>query len=287
MGKKKNIYKVIAIVCGVICLIAVIWLIRNMISLEKAKKQMDYIVDNYISDNSGQKKTEAKTETQDTQETVDVEVSLWDSLNLNTLDNYNVPEKNIDFSALAAEQNEDIYAWITVPGTKIDYPIVQNPEELDYYLEHNLDGSKGLPGCIYTQFLNSKDWTDNNTVVYGHNMKNGTMFKGLHNYEDPNFFEDNPYIYVYTEDGYVLVYKIFAAYKFPAAHLLLCFDMSTPEGYQEYLDSIFTYESFSSNFNMGITLNANNKIITLSTCISNEPDLRYQVQGVLVARGEK
>lgn len=71
--------------------------------------------------------------------------------------------------------NPDVYAWITVPGTEIDYPILQHPSDNSYYLMHNIDGSYGYPGCIYTENLNSKDFTDNNTVIYGHNMKNDSM----------------------------------------------------------------------------------------------------------------
>ena len=79
--------------------------------------------------------------------------------------------------------NPDVYAWITVPGTEIDYPILQHPSDNSYYLMHNIDGSYGYPGCIYTENLNSKDFTDNNTVIYGHNMKNGSMFAQLHKFE--------------------------------------------------------------------------------------------------------
>lgn len=69
--------------------------------------------------------------------------------------------------------NPDVYAWITVPGTEI--PILQQPSDNSYYFMHNMDGSYGYPGCIYTENLNSKDFTDNNTVIYGHNMKNDSM----------------------------------------------------------------------------------------------------------------
>lgn len=83
-----------------------------------------------------------------------------------------IPEKDIDFAALK-EENSDVYAWIYVPGTNVDYPVLQHPTDDAYYLEHNMDGSKGLPGCIYSESVNTKDFTDPNTVLYGHNMKNG------------------------------------------------------------------------------------------------------------------
>lgn len=107
--------------------------------------------------------------------------------------------------------NPDVYAWITVPGTEIDYPILQHPSDNSYYLMHNIDGSYGYPGCIYTENLNSKDFTDNNTVIYGHNMKNGSMFAQLHKFEDPDFFRGNREVLIYLPDE-VLHYTIFAAH---------------------------------------------------------------------------
>lgn len=202
---------------------------------------------------------------------------------VNPLDAYDVPVKTIEWEALKAE-NEHVYAWLTVPGTAIDYPVVQHPEELDYYLLHNFDGSSGHPGCIYTQLLNSKEWDDPHTVLYGHNMRNGSMFAGLHQYEDSLFFEENPYVYIYSEDC-VRVYQIFAAYEFTNAHLLLLFDSKDPENFEKYLEDIFKSEGFNDNINREIELTAENKIITLSTCVTNKPDNRFLVQAVLVAEG--
>ena len=103
----------------------------------------------------------------------------------------------VDFAGMW-EVNKDVYAWITVPGTVIDYPILQHATDNTYYLNYNIDGSYGYPGCIYTENMNSKDFTDNNTVIYGHNMKNGTMFAGLHKFEDRSFFEENTKVYIYA-----------------------------------------------------------------------------------------
>ena len=103
-----------------------------------------------------------------------------------------IPEKEVDFADLQENTNGDIYAWIHIPDTKIDYPVLQHPTDNSYYLNHNLDGSRGYPGCIYTEDYNKKDFTDPNTVLYGHNMKNGTMFAGLHKYGDSEYLEEHP-----------------------------------------------------------------------------------------------
>ena len=101
-----------------------------------------------------------------------------------------IPDKQIDWEMLK-EENADIYAWIYIPNTNIDYPILQHPTDDNYYLQHNLDGSTGYPGCIFTQSMNALDFTDSNTVIYGHNMGDGSMFHTLHEFEDNIFFDDN------------------------------------------------------------------------------------------------
>ena len=191
-----------------------------------------------------------------------------------------IPEKNIDWDELHS-QNSDIYAWIYVPGTNIDYPILQHPEDKSFYLNHNIDGSEGYPGCIYTQNVNKKDWTDPNTVIYGHNMNNGSMFHDLHKFEDAVFFDETQYLYIYTPER-TLVYEIFASYPFSNIDLIMCFDYSTPEALLVYFDGIWTNRSMTSHFRDSVVLYGDSRIITMSTCIGGQPDMRYLVQAVLL-----
>ena len=179
--------------------------------------------------------------------------------------------------------NPDVYAWITVPGTDIDYPILQHASDNTYYLMHNIDGSYGYPGCIYTENMNSKDFTDNNTVIYGHNMKNGSMFAQLHKFEDPDFFKENREVLIYLPDE-VLHYTIFAAHIYDDRHLLYSFEFTDPEVYQKYLDSIFSTRDMSANIDKDITVTTDDQIITLVTCIGSQPTNRLLVQAVLTDR---
>ena len=179
--------------------------------------------------------------------------------------------------------NSDTYAWITIPGTDIDYPILQHASDNSYYLMHNIDGSYGYPGCIYTENLNSKDFTDNNTVIYGHNMKNGSMFAQLHKFEDPDFFRDNREVLIYLPEE-VLHYTIFAAHIYDDRHLLYSFDFSDPEVYQNYLDSVFSTRDMNANIDREVTVTNKDQIITLVTCIGSQPDKRLLVQAVLTDR---
>ncbi len=187
----------------------------------------------------------------------------------------------IDFAYLKT-LNEDIYAWITVPGTVIDYPVLQHPTDDAYYLHHNLDGSYGYPGCIYTESLNAKNFTDPNTVIYGHNMKAGTMFAQLHEFEDRDFFDANREVLVYLPKK-TLRYEIFAAYVYDDRHLLYSFDFSDQEVYASYLKSIYDIRDMSANIDKGITVTEENKIITLVTCMAGEANAekRLLVQAVL------
>lgn len=192
-----------------------------------------------------------------------------------------VPEKNLDWEGLWA-QNEDIYAWIYIPGTNIDYPVLQHPSDDVFYLDHNLDGSAGYPGCIYTEpSWNYKGFMDRNTVLYGHDLLDGTMFTQLHNFEDEAFFQANRYAFIYMPDK-VLAYDIFAAYEYTDEHLLYNYNLTSDAGYQEYLDKVFGVRDMGAHFRDGVQVGIQNKIITMSTCIADKPDNRYLVQGVLL-----
>ena len=185
----------------------------------------------------------------------------------------------VDFAGMW-KTNKDVYAWITIPGTVIDYPILQHPTDNTYYLNYNIDGSHGYPGCIYTENLNSKDFMDNNTVIYGHNMKNGTMFANLHKFEDSTFFEEHSKVYIYTTEK-ELNYTIFAAYIYDDRHLLYSFDFANKDIYAAYLEDIQNMRSMNALIREDIKVTAEDKIITLVTCIGNQPSKRLLVQAVL------
>lgn len=178
------------------------------------------------------------------------------------------------------EINEDVYAWITIPGTVIDYPILQHATDNTYYLNYNIDGSYGYPGCIYTENMNAKDFTDNNTVIYGHNMKNGSMFAGLHQYEEKGFFEEHPQVLIYTPEK-EYEYTVFAAYIYDDRHLLYSFDFANEEVYASYLDTVLNMRDLSANIRDDIIVTKDDNIITLVTCMSKQPDKRLLVQAVL------
>lgn len=289
--------RILAVVFGAGLLGCGIWLVMYFTGRDQANAELDELKDAYVEIVEPVERVEADWATKDgnqddgKQNDAEGDGSVSENREVETirvtddLSSFSVPDKKIDFSALQKE-NPDIYSWITIPGTPIDYPVVQNADELDYYLMHNLNGSYGYPGCIYTQYINATDWKDNNTVIYGHNMKDGSMFTALHHYQDKEFFEENPYVYIYSPKE-IMVYRIFAAYETSDVHLLLAFDTESEDSYEWYLKGILeNEEGMGNHFDRTLNLGSKDKIISMETCISSKPHRRYLVQAVLVARAE-
>ena len=274
-NKSGNIYRIICIVLLII-LIGVVATWGYKIIVENRANNKYVEIQNTVNSVSGQDDNSI-SEVDETEEVFEEETETESEELVYTLPE--IPQKNLDWESLSKE-NEDIYAWIYIPGTLVDYPIVQHPTDDSYYLNHNIDGSYGKPGCIYTEKINSKDFTNYNTVIYGHNMKNGDMFGSLHDYEDNTLFEENPYVYVYTKEN-VFVYEIFAAYIASNAHILNTNDFSTQEGFAEYLDNVVYNKNSVGNFKTDSKVSSDNRIITLSTCTSAS-NQRWLVQAVLV-----
>ena len=188
----------------------------------------------------------------------------------------------IDFPALQTV-NPDVYAWIRIAGTNMDYPVVQNLYEDDFYLDHTWEGVYSEEGAIFSQSYNSKAFTDFNTVLYGHRMGGGleTMFYQLRYYQDAEFMDGHREIIVYTPE-HILTYKVFAAVVYDNRHLVLQFDASEESGRQEFLDSIWNSRDMRNQFREDVEVTVDDRILTLSTCIQGESDHRLLIEAVLV-----
>lgn len=180
------------------------------------------------------------------------------------------------------EINSDLYAWIYLPNTQIDNPIAQATDKDDsYYLTHDAYGNYSVFGTIYTEKINAKDFSDPNTMIYGHEMLNGSMFQNLHNYEDAAYFNKNPYFYIFTENR-VLTYEVFSAFLYDDRHIMYAFDFTTEAGYQSFLNEALNPHSDNANVREGVEVTTSDKIVTLSTCDGLNSNSRYLVVGVLV-----
>ena len=187
----------------------------------------------------------------------------------------------IDFATLW-ETCPDAYAWIRIPNTQVDYPVCQMVEgDQSFYLNHRADKVAEFAGSIYSENYNKRDFTDPVTVLYGHDMSNGSMFQNLHLYEDRAFFEKNKDVIVYLPDR-VLHYKIFAAYNYDDRHLLLANDNFTdPFVLDKFQQEILAQQSMTGFVDQNTVLNQDSHILTLSTCNAYD-DQRYLVQCLLM-----
>ena len=277
-GKKKIEVRYIIGIAALICmLVCIVILAAGQYKRWKAQR----IFDKLAQDTTVEAGTETEPDTESEESTEAIEAYKKEAARLAVKYGIEVPEKNIDFERLHRDVSEDIYAWIYIPNTNINYPVFQHPTDNAYYLEHNVDGSEGYPGCIYTENYNSKDFSDPQTVIYGHNMRDGTMFSDLHKYEEQDFFDENRYVYIYTEDT-VLVYKIFAAYQTNNAHQLLNFDFSREENLLSYLENVRSLVTEQKIFDDDVVFSGDDKVLTLSTCVMKERQfhLRYLVQAL-------
>ena len=137
-----------------------------------------------------------------------------------------------------------------------------------------------LAGCIYSQSKNKKDYSDRVTVLYGHNMADGSMFANLHYYMDDEFFDTHRYIYIYTPDRR-LTYEVVSAYEYDNRHILNSFDFTDDAVFSDWLEEAKNPHSVYSKVRDDVKLDLKSKMLVLSTCMPSG-DNRFIVQGVLI-----
>lgn len=191
-------------------------------------------------------------------------------------------ENPIDFATLQAE-NPDIYAWVYLPGTDVNYPVLRHPTDDSFYLDHNEDGDYAIEGAVYTESVNDADFSDPVTVLYGHCLVNGTMFSSLHDFKDQAFFDEHDTLLIYLP-GRILTYRIVSAYEYDDRHIIKTNDFSDRSALQSYFDSVSDPDSETRTVREGAQLTVDDKIVQLSTCTSPTEDtaFRYIVTGALV-----
>lgn len=184
-------------------------------------------------------------------------------------------KRTIDFEALKGI-NEEIAAWIYVPNTNIDYPVVAG-EDNDYYLSHNANGEVNRAGAVFLDFRSNPDFTDQNTMVYGHRMNNGSMFADLHKFQEEEFFRQNDKVYIYLPDGSMNTYRIFNATTVDERDDAYTLQFADDAEFEAYLAQMKERSVFETD----VELTAQDRIITLSTCVRGQDTNRYIVQAVL------
>ncbi len=186
----------------------------------------------------------------------------------------------VDFEALR-ENGPDIIGWLNLPDTAINYPVTQTGDN-EYYLHHLYDGTYNKVGCLFADYENKADFSDRNTIIYGHNMRDGSMFAALNEYDAQSYFDGHPQMYLVTPDGgYVMeVFSAFEAKPAESGSDTSPWRLSWKDdgAYTTWLSEM----AGRSVIETDVTVTSSDKVLTLSTCTPGGKS-RFIVMGKLAA----
>ena len=192
---------------------------------------------------------------------------------------YQYPNLQIDYDGLMAT-NSEFVGVIYIPVLNLTYPIAQSTGN-DKYLHTTFEGTRNASGCIFLDCAASKDFSDSNSFIFGHNMKNGTMFGSLKQFlQKEELCDEDPYIYIYQKDQ-VLVYRIFAYYTIPVRDDVYD-DFSGDDGYDAYVADAGKHSVYHSSQDEKIDWSSRPDLLTLSTCYATGHVNNFIVQAALV-----
>lgn len=184
-------------------------------------------------------------------------------------DEENEKKDAIDVNKLK-DENSEFVAWIKVNNTNIDYPVVKTSNN-SFYLNHSFDKSVNSAGWIFADYKNKFDGKDKNIVIYGHNMRDGSMFGSLKNILKEEWYNNSENIkIILTTENEEIIYEVFSVYKIETEDYYIKTDFSIDSEYQKFLNII--KERSIKNFD--VKVKASDKILTLSTCANNN---KYRV----------
>lgn len=187
------------------------------------------------------------------------------------------PEFTVDFEALKA-MNRDVVGWIRFDEpSQINYPLVRCLNNKKY-LNTTFEGKKNAAGALFMDYRNTEDFSDKNTFIYGHNMKNGSMFGMLRKYKNSSFCEENPYFYIYTPDGKESTYQVFAVSIVNDTSQSYNKSYANDEEFLQYIKYIRSISRYSVDVEVGVE----SQIVSLSTCTNVSEEQRMLVHGVKV-----
>ena len=180
----------------------------------------------------------------------------------------------VDFDALW-NINPDVVGWINIPGTNVNYPIVQG-ESNSTYLYHLITGEYNHSGSIFMDYRNTPDYTDQNTVIYGHHMGDGSMFADVVKYKRQSYYDEHPIGYLFTpEKTYTLTF--FTAYVTDIEDDAWQMTFSSNEEYAEWLQD----SAARSKLHAGILPSLNDRLLTFSTCTYEYDDARFVLVAIM------
>ncbi len=170
----------------------------------------------------------------------------------------------------------DAVGWIYSPHSYLDYGVVE-AEDNDYFLHRFYDGSYSIGGSLFADYRNTRNFSDDNTIIYGHHMNDGTKFASLTNYREQKYYDEHPVMYISTPDmNYRL--ELFAAFLTDADSEVYTFNFGSEAEYSAWLQRMVA----ESDFHTDVQLSTRDRVVTLSTCSYEYYDARYVVLGKLV-----
>ena len=172
--------------------------------------------------------------------------------------------KSVDFKKLKQENAETV-GWIKVNNTNIDYPVVQTTDN-DYYLHHSFDKTYNILGWIFMDYRVDKNGGDQNTTIYGHNAKNGSMFASLKDTLQEEWYSNKENLEVtYIDEDGIHTYQVFSIYQTEKETYYTTNSFSTDAKFQEFINTIKNRSKVDFKVDVGV----DDKILTLSTCANN------------------
>ncbi len=187
--------------------------------------------------------------------------------------------EDVDFDKLK-RINKDIYAWIRIPGTVIDYPILNREGDNSYYLHRNQYGYSDSNGSIFTEDFNKRDFSDPVTLIYGHNMSSGKMFGSIQKtYTNKAFFESHKELLIIMPDV-TYTYEIFAAVPYDGLHLLYYYDFTSPIVFNAVINDMMSVRALNAVVDKNVKPTSKDKIVILSTCLKGDDSRRYLLLAV-------
>ena len=243
---KKILRKMIGIICLAAAAVCIFFAVRQYNTYEEGKKEYVNLIEQYTEE------TNVSSNTDDFQ---------------------------VDWESLYAA-NTDIVGWIRL-DSGASYPVVQGDDN-SFYLTRGFHKEYNINGAIFMNSYNKSDWTDANTVIYGHQMGEGvdTMFHTLDRYLEEGYIEKYPNVIIYTPD-HVLTYRIFAAVIYDDRHLINSFNYVMDDQRQAFLDSLQDSRDLRSRYSDIESVGTEDRILSLSTCVTGESNHRLLVEAVL------
>ena len=180
----------------------------------------------------------------------------------------------VDFEVLL-ETNSDVVGWLYCEDTPINFPVVQG-EDNDYYLRRMIDKTWNSSGTLFVDYRNANDFTDGNTVIYGHNMKNKGMFGTLSNYKEQSYFEEHPVMWLLTPEANYKV-ELVAGYVTSSTSGIYSFGLSEEDIFA-LVEEAIRQSTFLSDFQTS----QGDEFLTLSTCSYEYDNARYVLLGKLI-----